>query len=175
MIFRKYFLKRKIQSILKNSPHRKARFRSLNEAKTFLISFNIRDKEQIMKCAAKLSELDKRAIFSVLIPRKPKKAVYDIDPSWLVIREDELDSQGLPPEAIRQAFENIKADVLIDLTRAGDFSMHYLQLLHTASFKVGTQSFLNKIFDFTVTRKDKDEISRIFEHILFYLRTIRSN
>jgi hypothetical protein len=128
-----------------------------------------------MKCADKLAELDKRTIFCVLIPRKPKNAVYDIDPAWLAVREDELDKQGFPTEDTRLAFENLKADVMIDLTRAGDFVMHYLQLLHTGSFKVGTQSFLNKIFDLTVTRKDRDELSQFFEHILFYLRTIRSN
>jgi hypothetical protein len=175
MIFRTYFLKRKIQSILKGSPARKPRFRSLNESETFLISFNIRDKEAALKCAAQLTALNKNVIFSVLIPRKPKNADYHIDPSWFAVKEDELDQKGFPTPAVSQAFGTLEADTLIDLTRTGDFVMHYLQLQHPAAFKVGTTSFLKGIFDLTITRKEKDDIVPFFEHILFYLRTIRSN
>lgn len=175
MIFRKYFLKRKIQSILRRSPARKPRFRSLDESETFLISFNIRDKESVMKCAAQLTALNKNVIFGVLIPRKPKNAVYNLDPSWFVVKEDQLDPKGFPSTAVGEAFVNLEADTLIDLTRMGDFVMHYLQLLHPAVFKVGTTSFLKGIFDLTITRKEKDDIAPLFDHILFYLRTIRSN
>ncbi|MDR1644956.1 MAG: hypothetical protein LBS05_03900 [Tannerellaceae bacterium] len=174
MIFQSYFIKKKIQDLAKNTSIRKSRFCSLNEAKDFLIVFNIKDKEQILPCVEQLKELNKKISIGVFIPKK-LKILTETDPSWLQIKEDEFGSNGLPSPPLCEQFNTISVDILIDLTRADDYAMHYLQVLHPASFKVGNKSSLRNLFDLTVTMGANDDIPQFFrQHILFYLQTIRS-
>jgi len=173
MILQNFFIRRKIQSILKEGTLRKSRFCSLYEANTFLISFNIKDKDEVLLCTERLREMGKQIYHCVFIPKKPK-LLEDPDPSWMQIKEEELDSKGLPVNALSEQFFAVPADILIDLTQAGDYTMHYLQLKHKALFKVGNKSSLRNLFDLTVPMGDDDEMPQIFEHILFYLQTIRS-
>jgi hypothetical protein len=120
-----------------------------------------------------LEELEKDVHISVFIPKK-LKLTEKIDSSWLQIREEELGSNGLPQPILCEKFNSIPADILIDLTRDDDYVMHYLQLLHPTMFKVGNKSSLRNLFDLTVTMERDDNISQFFQHILFYLQTIRS-
>jgi hypothetical protein len=173
MIFQNYFIRKKIQSLLKEAPVRNSRFCSLYEAKTFFIVFNVKDKEEVIRCVERLAEFEKRIDLCVFIPKKPK-IIYEIDPSWLQIKEEELDSKGLPASETSEQFYALQADILIDLTHVDDYVMHYLQLMHPASFKVGNKSLLRNLFDLTVTMGEDDDIPQFFEHILFYLQTIRS-
>jgi hypothetical protein len=173
MIFQNFIVKRKIQSLLKETPARKSRFCSLYEANTFLVVFDIKDKDEILRCVERLKELDKTIYISVFIPKKPK-TTYEIAPSWLVVNEEGFGSKGLPPTEICEQFYALQADIMIDLTRHDNFAMHYLQLMHPASFKVGNKSSLRNLFDLTVTMGVDDDIPQFFEHILFYLQTIRS-
>jgi sulfur transfer complex TusBCD TusB component (DsrH family) len=173
MIFQNYLIRKKIQSLLKDAPARKSRFCSFYEAKTFLIAFNIKDKEQVLLCAERLKELGKSVYLNVFIPKKPK-VIYEIDAEWLVIKEEELDARGVPANEVSEQFFAIQADTLIDLTRPDDYVMHYMQLKHPCFFKVGNKSSLRNLFDLTVTMGEDDDIPQFFEHILFYLQTIRS-
>jgi hypothetical protein len=174
MIFQSYFIKKKIQALVKNAPARKSRFCSLDEAKTFFMVFNLKDKDKILPCAEQLRELKKNVHISVFVPRK-MKIMEEIDPAWLPIREDEFGSNGLPLPPLCEQFNSIPADILIDFTQADDYAMHYLQLLHPASFKVGNKSSLRNLFNMTVTMGIDDDIPQFFrQHILFYLQTIRS-
>ncbi|MDR1919574.1 MAG: hypothetical protein LBQ65_08015 [Tannerellaceae bacterium] len=135
--------------------------------------FNIKDKEEILPCVEQLKELKKDINISVFIPKK-MKLMEEPDPSWLQIKEDEFASNGLPHPPLCEQFYAIPADILIDLTRHDDYAMHYLQLLHPALFKVGNKSSLRNLFDLTVTMGLDDAIPQFFQHILFYLQTIRS-
>jgi hypothetical protein len=173
MIFQNYFIKKKIQALAKKSSSRKSRFCSLYEAKTFLMTFNIKDKEEILPCAEQLKELQKDVRLSVFIPKK-MKIPEETDPSWIQIKEEEFGSNGLPHSPVCEQFNAIHADILIDLTRVDDYAMHYLQLLHPALFKVGNKSSLRNLFDLTITMGPNDDMPQFFQHILFYLQTIRS-
>ncbi|MDR0994776.1 MAG: hypothetical protein LBL81_00620 [Tannerella sp.] len=176
MIFQNFFLKRKIQTLLKEAPQRKPHFCSLYEADDILIVFNIKDREEVLRCVERLKSSEKEIHLCAFLPKRKnkKKATYDTDPSWLLVDEDASDAQGLPQEATCQAFFDLPADLLIDLTRPEDYMMHYLELKHSSSFKVGNKSILRSFFDMTVTMKDGDDIAQYFEYILFYLQTIRS-
>jgi hypothetical protein len=173
MIFQSYFIRKKIQALVKTSAVRKSRFCSLYEAKTFFISFNIKDKDEILPCVEQLRALKKEIKMSVFIPKK-MKLTEEPDPDWLQIREDEFGANGLPLPPLCEQFNDITTDILIDLTRHDDYVMHYLQLLHPAMFKVGNKSSLRNLFDLTVTMGIDDAIPQFFQHILFYLQTIRS-
>jgi hypothetical protein len=102
------------------------------------------------------------------------RAAEDIDPSWMQIKEDEFGSNGLPLPSLCERFKDIPADILIDLTRSGDYSMHYLLLTNPASFKVGNKSSLRNLFDMTIPMGEDDNMAHFFQHILYYLQTIRS-
>jgi hypothetical protein len=130
--------------------------------------------EQIAPCINQLKELNKKISTGVFIPKKVKTP-DETDPSWLQIKEEEFGPNGLPLPPVCEQFNSMSADILIDLTRADDYAMHYLQLLHPASFKVGNKSSLRNLFDLTVTMGIDDNIPQFFQqHILFYLQTIRS-
>ncbi|MDR2811375.1 MAG: hypothetical protein LBB84_12635 [Tannerellaceae bacterium] len=137
------------------------------------MTFNIKDKDEVVLCAEQLKELKKDICLSVFIPRKMKIA-EETDPSWLQIKEDEFGPNGLPLSPLCEQFNAIPADILIDLTRTNDYAMHYLQLLHPALFKVGNKSSLRNLFDLTITMSPDDDMPQFFRHILFYLQTIRS-
>jgi hypothetical protein len=173
MIFQGYFIRKKIQTLVKKSSVRKSRFCSLCEAKTFLITFNIKDKEDILQCIEQLKERKKDINISVFIPKK-MKIQNELPPSWLLIKEDDFAPNGLPFSPVCEQFNALSADILIDLTRSNDYAMHYLQMLHPASFKVGNKSSLRNLFDLTIPMGIDDAIPQFFQHILFYLQTIRS-
>jgi hypothetical protein len=174
MIFQSYFIRKKIQTLAKKkSTARKSRYCSLYEATTFLMTFNIKDKEDILPCVEQLKELQKDINISLFIPKKMKTAV-EADPAWLQVKEEEFGPNGLPLSSVSEQFNAFPADILIDLTRKEDYAMHYLELLHPASFKIGNKSSLRDLFDLTIPKGDEDTIPQFFQHILFYLRTIRS-
>ncbi|MDR1259496.1 MAG: hypothetical protein LBK65_09530 [Tannerellaceae bacterium] len=135
--------------------------------------FNIKDKDEALPCVEQLKKLEKDVNISVFIPKKMKVA-EEMDPSWIQIKEDELASNGLPAPDLCRQFKDIPADILIDLTRAGDYIMHYLLLTNPTSFKVGNKSSLRNLFDLTIPMGEGDKMALFFQHILYYLQTIRS-
>ncbi len=172
MVFSNYFIKKRIQSLLKEVSGRTPRFCTMDEAKDILVVFNLEDKKDVLVCLQKLKEFDKNIQACVYIPKKNK----DLEPesSWIVIQEEDSDSKGIPTEAVCNKFTSIRADILIDLTRKNNYYMHYLLLQHPSNFKVGNKSSLRAMYDMTVAATDNDDITPLFDHILFYLLTIRS-
>ncbi|MDR1558052.1 MAG: hypothetical protein LBS88_13635 [Tannerellaceae bacterium] len=135
--------------------------------------FNIKDKEQILPCMEQLKELEKNICIGVFIPKK-LKITEETEPSWLQIKEDEFGTNGLPLSPLCKQFNDLTADILIDLTRSDDYAMHYLELLHPASFKVGNKSSLRNLFNLTIPMGEDDDIPQFFQNILYRLQTIRS-
>lgn len=167
-----FFVKRKVQSLLKEVSGRKPRFCSMAEAKDILVVFNIMDKNDAVACLQKLKEFGKKVHVCCFIPKKNKD--FEPESTWVTILEEDFDSKGIPSESTRDKFSRIPADILIDLTRKDSYGMHYLLLHHPANFKVGNKPSLRDMYDMTVAPTDNDEIQPIFDHILFYLLTIRS-
>ncbi|MDR1344767.1 MAG: hypothetical protein LBJ39_05370 [Tannerellaceae bacterium] len=137
------------------------------------MTFNIKDKTEALPCVEQLNTLKKDVTIVVFIPKK-MKINEDIDPSWMQIKEDEFGSNGLPMPSLCEQFKDIPSDILIDLTRRDDCAMHYLLLTNTTSFKVGNKSSLRNLFDLTIPMGEDDNMAQFFQHILYYLQTIRS-
>jgi sulfur transfer complex TusBCD TusB component (DsrH family) len=144
----------------------------MDEAKDILVVFSISDKKDALACLEKLREFDKNIHACVYVSKKNKE--LEPENSWITILEEDFDSKGIPTESICKKFTSIPADILIDLTRKNDYAMHYLLLKHPANFKVGNKSALKDMYDMTVSATDENEIDPLFDHILFYLLTIRS-
>jgi len=173
MMFRGYWTKKKIRALaIRISATRQPRFCSLHEATIFLLVFHINDKEQALRCAERLKALGKRTRFVIFIPKK-NHLTDKINISWLQIREDQFDHR-LPTKQTCDEFCAIKADILIDLTRTDNCAIHYLFLQHPAPFKIGNKSTFRHLFDLTIPMASNDNLLQYFEHILFYLQTIRS-
>ncbi len=83
---------------------------------------------------------------------------------------------GFPRSEIIKQFQEIPADILVDLTPPDCYLMKYLMLLHPCNFKAGVQlqDMKNNGYDLTVSVTANDNIREIIEHLLFYLRAIRS-
>jgi len=172
MNFANYFIKKKINSLLKEMSGRKPRFCSMSDAKNILVVFNIMDKNDVVLCIQKLREFDKNIHVCCFIPKKNKE--YEPESTWITILEEDFDSKGIPSDAACDKFARIPADILIDFTRKNSYGMHYLLLNHPANFKVGNKSSLRDMYDMTVAATGNDDIQPLFDHILFYLLTIRS-
>lgn len=172
MMISNFFIKRRIQSLLQEVSGRTPRFCSMAEANDILVVFNIMDKEDVTACLEKLREFDKKIHVCVFIPKKNKE--FEPESTWITIYEEDFDSKGIPTKSTIERFAFIPADILIDLTRKNSYAMHYLLLNHPATFKVGNKPSLRAMYDMTVAATDDDEIKPLFDHILFYLLTIRS-
>ncbi len=171
MILSNYFIKKKIKALAKEASSRQSRYCSLEEANNILVVFNLKDKKEVLLCIEKLKEFNKEINICVYVPKLNRE---ECDESWLQIKEDKLDSKGIPTNEMVRKFNEIPADILIDLTRTTNYPMHYLLLQHPSRFKVGNKSSLRDMYDMTVTMTDDDNIDELFEHLLFYLLTIRS-
>lgn len=75
--------------------------------------------------------------------------------------------------ATERKFCACDADILIDLTRPGNYVMQYLLLKHPAPFKVGAKNGGPDLYDLTVAVTENTDMRYVFEQIVFYLRTIR--
>lgn len=172
MRFANYFIKKKISNLLKDVSGRTPRFYTMADAKDILVVFNIMDKKEIEACLDKLREFKKNVHVCAFIPKKGK--VDEAEQSWITIHEDDLDSKGVPTDEMCSRFTSIPADILMDFTRGNNYAMHYLLLRHPASFKVGNKPALREMYDMTISATDDDSLQTLFDHILFYLMTIRS-
>lgn len=172
MIFTNLFIKKRIQNLLKNMSGRTPRFCSIDEANDILVVFNIFDKNDVTECLQKLRDQGKVIHACVYMPKKNKE--FEPESTWITIYEEDFDAKGIPTQNTCDKFSRIPADILIDLTRKDSLPMHYLLLQHPATFKVGNKPSLRNMYDLTVAATDNDEIKPLFDHILFYLLTIRS-
>ncbi|MDR1880670.1 MAG: hypothetical protein LBQ78_07020 [Tannerellaceae bacterium] len=167
-----FFIKRKIHAMMTERSDKRSRFRSFQDVRNIGVVFHVKDREEVAPCLKMLEELHKTVYACAYIPAGKKD---ETDPAWLQVREEEdTDSKKIPTNEICERFNALPCDILIDLTRADNYVMHYLVLQYTGAFKVGSRSAARNICDLTVVMSEGDGIRQLFEHILFYLRTIRS-
>ncbi len=166
-----FFIKKKIQNLLNNTSERKPYFCSLRDAENVLVVFNSKDMEEALPCIEQLKTMGKNIQVCTYIP---KKLSVQTDDSWFLLKEDDFDSKGIPTNEVCAKFTAVPADILIDLTRSKDYASLYMILQHPSPFKVGNKSPLRDMYDLTVNMGSDGSIKQLFEHILFYLQTIRS-
>lgn len=167
-----YFIRKKVKALAGRSDRRQSRFCSLSEARQVLVLFNVEDREAVEPCLATLRKLNKNIRTCVYVSAD---TVPDMSSSSLVIHtKKDLDMWYVPKEEIRKEFNACSADILIDLTTGNNYVMQYLLLQHPSLFKVGARSNDLDLYDLTISVTEATDIKHIFEHILFYLQTIRS-
>lgn len=174
MILTDYFIKRKVQKLAAKTATRQHYFRSLKEAHDILIFFEAKDEDKIEPCLETLRMLRKNVNVCLYVSHKTPLEAND---SYLMIYENkDIDRWGSPHPEVTQNVNSRKADILIDLTSKGCYSMKYLMLQHPAAFKIGLKRSASEqdMYDFSLSVTDRDDLMYLFGQIIFYLQTIRS-
>lgn len=167
-----YFIRKKVKALAGQSGRRQSRFCPLSEARQLLVLFNAEDRDGIEPCLDKLRKLNKNVRACVYVSGD---TVPEMPSSYQVIHaKTDLDMWYMPKEEVRKQFNACNADILIDLTTGNNYVMQYLLLQHPSLFKVGARSNDLDLYDLTISVTEATDIKHIFEHILFYLQTIRS-
>ncbi|MDH6533943.1 hypothetical protein D0T51_02925 [Parabacteroides sp. 52] len=172
MILNNYFIKRNVEKQATVAVGRKHCFRSLKEAHNILIFFEAKDEDKIEPCLETLRMLKKNVQVCLYVSRKNPLEAND---SYQMIYENkDINRWGFPLAEISRQVNDIKADVLIDLTGDGCYSMKYIMLQHPSCFKVGLKRKEQDMYDFSLSVTDRDDLMYLFGQIIFYLQTIRS-
>lgn len=167
-----YFIRKKVKALAGQSGRRQSRFCSLSEARQVLILFNAEDRDVVESCMATLRKQNKNIQACAYVSTE---TVPEMPSSYQVIHaKTDLDMWYMPKEEVRKKFNTCNADILIDLTTGNNYVMQYLLLQHPSLFKVGARSNDLDLYDLTISVTEATDIKHIFEHILFYLQTIRS-
>lgn len=167
-----YFIRKKVKALAGQSGRRQSRFCSLSEARQVLILFNAEDRDVVESCMATLRKQNKNIQACAYVSTD---TVPEMPSSYQVIHaKTDLDMWYMPKEEVRKKFNACNADILIDLTTGNNYVMQYLLLQHPSLFKVGARSNDFDLYDLTISLTEATDIKHIFDHILFYLQTIRS-
>lgn len=168
-----YFIKKKIESIKKESERRPCRSLSLAEAHSLLILYCEEDHEAISKILDSLRKKGKIVKTCVFIASKEATITLGESDIALCAKRD-LDMFGVPSAQIMKRIEEERADILINLAQPKCKSMRYVALAHPCSFKVGLKHVEEDCYDMGLIANDQDDIAYLFEQLLSYLRSIHS-
>lgn len=172
MIITPYFIKKEIRKLTKEAPGRTHYYRSFDEAGSVLLLFDAKDLKEVEPCIQQLVRMKKR----VFACAYAKSDYPDWPPSYLLIREKkDVNLWGLPSREIAGKLQEMRADLLIDLSHPHSYTLRYLMLQLPVPLKTGAK--LNDVespYDLTISLTAGNQIRYIFDQILFYLQAIRS-
>lgn len=163
------FLRRKVRKLAWRKNGRKCRFCALDDARRVLVLFDAKDSDAVEPCLEKLRAAHKNVS---VCKYTSGDAAAETD-CMTVSAKTDLDIWYMPRKATERKFCACDADILIDLTRPGNYVMQYLLLKHPAPFKVGAKNGGPDLYDLTVAVTENTDMRYVFEQIVFYLRTIR--
>lgn len=167
-----YFIKKQVQALAATPGDRMRRFCKLEDAREVMVLFEWTDREDIEMCLKKLRTYSKHIVPCMYMAEEKDPQANS---SYILIREKvDLDVWYKPKQRTCERFNKVQADILIDLTKQDCYPMHYLLLQHPAGLKVGIRHEGIDLYDLTILVKENKDVKQLFEHILFYLCTIRS-
>lgn len=166
-----HIIRKKVKE-LALKPKRQSQFCSPEDARHILVLFDADDRDAIEPCLSALRKLNKQIhVWSYM----SGDVVPEMNSSYNILHaKTDLDMWFMPKAEILEKFRSCGADILIDLTRSNNYVMQYLLLQHPCTFKVGVRGSELDLYDLTISMTENLDIKHLFEHILFYLQTIRS-
>ena len=167
-----YFIKKKIKELAAEERRGSRRSLPFDQVNSILILYNAADHEALQKGFKALKAAHKQ-LHTCLFVETDTVAV-EIEKSGIILNKKLLSRWGFPQEAVVDQLSTISADLLIDLTRPGCYPMQYLALRHPSTFKVGLKYPGQEWYDLGLLVAERNDISYLFEQILFYLRTIHA-
>ncbi len=153
-----HFIRKKVKALAGQSGKRQSNFCTLKDARHILVLFNAEDRDVVEPCLKTLRTLNKNVNVCVYVSGE---TVPEMNPSYMVVHaKTDLDMWYMPTDEIQKKFYSCNADILIDLTQGNNY--------------VGAKNGELDLYDLTISMTENADIKHLFEHILFYLQTIRS-
>lgn len=171
MILSYYFIRKRVQELLRNPIARRRRFFAWGDVKRIWVVYLQEDNAEAEACVARLRAMGKEVrclVFAREASALPPKAE-----ARLVCTKADLNLWAFPSEAVEKGFCAEACDVLLDLVPDENLPLQYLEGKHPAPFKLGVKKASGGLYDFALEVSKRD-ISYIFEQMLFYLQTFRS-
>lgn len=167
-----YIIKKKIKSLIASNAKGQHTFKMYDQLKNIVVLYEIADFEGVERGISKLKSGGKQIVSYGYVR---KEAIPECDESYkFVIEKKDVNIWGVPSGELSDLFKEERADVIIDLTHPGCYALQYLFLNHPCDFKAGIKKHAYDFYDVSIVVTDKDEISYLFEQILFYLQNIRT-
>ncbi len=182
-IFRK-----RAQKFLSVTP-REHRFVSYDKAQKVLLLFESDYAEKnpaIRKIVLSLQEDGKKVTAWGFVDKKETQTV--ILPDFQILHHKQTDSFGKPDSSLINQLQEMKFDLLIDLSLRTLLPLQYLAMYATASCKAGIRHTDLPLYDFildlekktpsTETSKTEEnpvDETYLFNQIIFYLKSIQTN
>ena len=171
MMLTSYFIKKKINELVKEQAGRVCKSLPLSEARSLLIFYNVEDHQAIVNQLSALRKENKVINTCVFVPDKNHE-IQENESNILVRAKGDLNAWCFPSDKIVERVKAIQADIVIDLTRANCYAMHTIILQHPCTFKVGIKYPEQDWYDLAISATDKEDVTFLFEQVLFYLRSI---
>lgn len=168
MMWKDFFLNKKIKNLLQNSGERQSKLLPWEAVKRVIVLSSWKDRETVTPCLEQLSAMGKTVVQLVYV-EDPKLQPEKV-PQTCFLTKDKLSFWGFPQEALTKAVVSTQADLLIDLSVECHLSLLYLALLSSATCKVGPKRADINAYDFTVDLGDKPEIPYLFGQLLDYMK-----
>lgn len=90
------------------------------------------------------------------------------------IKPSEISRFFIVKSEVKNEFDKLKYDTLIDLTTQYSVVTEYLLALNKASFCIGNREHKYKAFDFVILNDNSKDIVDTYNQVLFYLKKITS-
>lgn len=168
MILTKLFLRRKVKKLAKASflsPHA---FIPLDKVTHLLVVYHV---DQTAIVAENIKHLKTKNIHINHVVYGSESLNAEDTMSHLSIGPKALNCFGFPSAAVRKIFEEMKADLIIDLTVNNPDPLRYLILSSPHAFRIGIGRAEELGYEFTLRSTEKSDLAYNFSRILFYLRS----
>jgi len=173
-----YFLKRKINKILKNS-NRKKEYLNLKEIKSILLLFDTKDYSDASLFIKQLKKMGKKVKSCAYKDKRDKNDYSNI----LYTIVTDKDVNVWKNNFMRGAVDTLNSesyDLAIDLTLKGNLLLQYILASIDSSFKIGFNKTYLPIYDMVISFAPEMEsngiitVRELSKQVIHYLATISS-
>lgn len=166
-----FFIKKKINNLIQHSPGRKHESRPLSKINHVMIMYQDTSRKAILPVIDFFRQEKKQLTECIYLSahgsdeKLPKEALL-FDP----VRQ--TNPLYYPHTELVKKFLALPADLLIDLTPANCYLMHYLMLQHPCPFKVGIKYGEQTMHDLSLSITDNKDMPELARQLLFYLQSV---
>jgi hypothetical protein len=175
MIYTNRFVRLAVEKLAQRAALRRTRrFCSLVHARHILILCEVQDILAAEHCLQELQRLGKEVVAVIRIPVK-NTDWKDREPFFSIRDKIHISHWGFPLSEVERTVTAFPADILIDLSEAGNHVLRYLMLRHSAPFRVGLKRPADPdMHDFDITFTEGSSKRQLVDALLHYLRTIQT-
>lgn len=170
MSWKSFFAKRKLRSLLSKVTEKYDKLMMLNKETKVVIYVDEANYSRLLPEVGLLSK-QVSSIFYVICGTNVKVNVNDH--ILVVDLQKDFSGNGLPKAEVLDKVQQIKADVLIDLTGYEEYAIKYVAALHDVSMKIGAKSEFPNLYNFSIVIPEEEaDVLYLFKQISFYLNTM---